>query len=107
MSEDQAALCADVVIAACLPLAMGKGTYQAGAGFDAAIPALAGLASSNNLSVEWTNPLFLLFALVMDGGKEREIALKSTVAQLKKLWKVKDNKDSTCTIAGLSAAALA
>lgn len=84
MSGDQAALCADVVIAACLPLAMGKGTYQAGAGFDAAIPALAGLASSNNLSVEWTNPLFLLFALVMDGGKEREIALKS-IANV--LWK--------------------
>lgn len=37
-------------------------------------------------------------------GKKRK---PITAAQLKKLWKVKDNKDSTCTIAGLSATALA
>lgn len=77
MNEEQLALCADVVVSSCLPLAMGKGGYQAGAGLDAAIPALAGLASSDDLSARWENPLFLLLALVMDGGREREIALKS------------------------------
>ena len=84
MSEEQTALCRDVVVASCTPLAMGRSAYQAGAGFDAAIPTLAGLAFSDNLSAEWKNPLFLLFALLMDGEKEHEIAIKS-VADV--LWK--------------------
>jgi len=83
MSGNQAALCANVVTAACLPLAMGKGSCQAGAGFETAIPTLAGLATSDHPSAEWENPLFMLLALVMDGGREREIAQKS-VADI--LW---------------------
>lgn len=83
MSGNQTALCANVVTAACLPLAMGKGSCQAGAGFETAIPTLAGLATSDYLSAEWENPLFMLLALVMDGGRAREIAQKS-VADI--LW---------------------
>ncbi len=83
MSEEETALCAEIIQAACFRLVAQRSPYQCGDGTEAAIPALARLASLNNLSADWTNPLFLLLALVMNPGRERGIVLDS-VANI--LW---------------------
>lgn len=84
MSGEQVTMCTNTVVDACRLIATGKGTYQADIEIDAVIPALTCLVSSKNLSAKWTNPLLLLLAIVMNGGKGREIALKS-IANI--LWK--------------------
>lgn len=77
MRVEQSALCANIVMDYCRLLAVKKCIYQTGAGFEAAISTLVTLVSSSNLSAEWTNPLFLLLALMMTGKKACEISLAS------------------------------
>lgn len=93
MTEEQVELSINVVMQACLAAVDQNDFCQSGDGMKAAIPTLVMLASCNNLSPDWMNPLFLLLALVMQDGQEKEIALESIsktlwISDKKAAWKL-------------------
>lgn len=74
LNEKQIAFCNKAVLELGYNIIDKSTIRQIGDGTEAIIPELARLASSSNLQAEWDNPLFLLLAIVMGYGKERDNA---------------------------------
>lgn len=84
LDEEQVAFCNEVVLEVGYDIIEKNTIRQAGDGTDAIIPELARMASCANLKAEWNNPLFILLAIVMNYGQERENASKC-IAKI--LWR--------------------
>lgn len=85
LDEEQLNICGQIVLEIAYDIVEKNIIRQAGDGTEAIIPELVNMSYDVEAKAEWDNPIFLLLAIAMNYGQEREKALESIS---KNLWRV-------------------